>query len=99
MERKEIQQQAYERMTRIEERYVDHVPPTANAYWRLNYLIAEGLRAYQASYGQLSISLEDANYGRLELGLGTLSQFERDAIFFLAENIKTKDQFQQRSQI
>lgn len=87
MNKEEVQKQAYFRMTRIEELYSDHVPASAQSYWRLNYLIAEGLGAYVASYGMLPIHLEDASDGRYELGLGALSQFERDVIRFLNDHI------------
>lgn len=87
MDKAAIQRQAYGRMTKIEEAYSDHVPTTASAYWRLNYLIAEGLRAYIGSYGLLPVHAGDANDGRQDLGLGPLSSFERDSIKFLQDHI------------
>ena len=86
-----LQRTAYARMTLIEERYFDNVPEHAQAYWRLNYLIAEGMRAYVGSYGQLPIHLGDAADGREELSLGPLSGFERDAIKFLNDVINESE--------
>jgi hypothetical protein len=86
-----IQQTAYGRMSVIEERYVEHVPDHIQSYWRLNYMIAEGVRAYVGSFGLLSIHLGDAQDGRLEVGLGPLSGFERDVIYFLNTHIAAEE--------
>lgn len=88
MNKESIQRQAYYRMSRIEELYSDSVPKSAQEYWKLNYLIAEGLRAYLASYGLLRIHPGDANDGRHDLGLGPLSAFEQDTIAYLTDHIE-----------
>lgn len=99
MNKETVQRQAYGRMSRIEDLYSDHVPIEASAYWRLNYLIAEGLRAYVGSYGLLPIHQGDANDGRHELGLGPLSEFERDTIQFLSEHIEEAEMSYQRRRL
>ena len=87
MDKDRIRRVAYGRMSRIEETYCDNLPDYIQKYWLLNYLIAEGLRAYVASYGLLPLHAGDCGDGREELELGPLSGFERDVITHLNDHI------------
>jgi hypothetical protein len=97
MTRIEIQKQAYARMSHIEDHYHDYVPPDVQSYWLLNYMIAEGIRAYVGSYGLRHLDVGDCNDGREEIGLGHLSPFERDAIALLNDHCEKADRHYERS--
>ena len=92
MNRQEIETKARTRMTIIEERYHDFVPNEIQSYWLLNYLVAEGIRAYVGSYGLRKLHLGDCNDGRESLGIGPLNGFERDCIRFLNEHCEREEE-------
>lgn len=96
MNKEEIRRQAYSRMILIEEQFTGFVPPDAQAYWLLNYLIAEGVRRYIDAYGLSPISVDAASSGRNHIGLGPLSAFEKDTIQFLNSMIEKEERTYER---
>jgi hypothetical protein len=92
MKKESIQRMAYQRMTKIEELCSHgHVAVSMRAYWLLNLIVAEGFRSYFESYGLLPIHHRDANDGRQSLGMGQLSQFERDVLGLLSQKIQARE--------
>lgn len=100
MNKDEIRNKAYQRMTAIEDRCGAYVNPDAQAYWLLNFLIAEGFSSFFSSYGLLPIHRGDAGDGKENLRLGPLSAFEVDTLNLLNKKIQEQEElYERRKQI
>lgn len=98
MNREEIRNEAAKRMELMELHCQDsYVNPAIQAYYRLNHLVILGsFRHYYSHYGWLKVHPGEAQDGALEVFKKPLSDFEKDCIQLLNQEIELNERTDSR---